>query len=473
LALSLIRRGEQKGRNLGKELPWLLGGVLFAGVAFCVAGYGLGAGITSVNLIAVSLAALAAGQVLQLVRAHFQDAKIDSVSEQQADITAATYKMVSDQQRANAEAMHFTQSFEQFREETAELNQTMSEGMALLRQGHEVVAENVKSLLETQREVQGALSRVPLTRQSASVLNDQISREQNWVSQVNDYHAHEYHAPESYEPFKAAAPPSPPQSAPPPPQQQQSMSEQTFEHSELGEVLNVSLEPIVDLYTSNTAHYRMVLGMTNPRGQDVPHDMFVHYADTLGLRMQLDHHVVEQALALLGQLRQRDASLCIFVPIGAVTLANTDSVADIIASIRKYPSVSQGLVFDIPHAVLASLSDASLEGLAVLARAGITLSLSQASISGLDLSSLNRLNVRFVGLAAASVGLGYNLSKGLPGFVQSARALRIQTIISNVGDPRHVQGLSKVSRFACGPAFAVPRKLKRADMAQQANSYAA
>jgi EAL domain-containing protein (putative c-di-GMP-specific phosphodiesterase class I) len=443
---------------LGKELPWLLGGVLLAGVAFGVAGYAFGAGVTSVNLIALALAALAAGQVLQVVRSHFQDANIEHVAEQQAEVTTATYKTVSDQQRVNAETLHLSQSFEQFRAETGELNQTLSEGISLLRQGHETVAENIKSLLEGQRETQSFATRMTSMRQNTAELNEHIAREQQWTSHANDHYAAE-----PVEPFQAAAPAPPP--APPPPQ--------NFENSELGEALNVALEPVVDLYTSNTAHYRMVLGMTNPRGQDVPHDMFVHYADTLGLRTQLDQHVVEQALGLLGQLRQRDAALSIFVPIGAVTLANSNAVADIIASIRNYPSVSQGVVFELPHAVLASLSDASLEGLAVLARAGVTLSLSQASISGLDLSTLNRLNVRFVGIAAASVGIGYNVSKGLPGFVQSARALRIQTVISNVGDPRHVQGLSKVARFACGPAFANPRKLKRTEPAQQANTYAA
>jgi hypothetical protein len=30
-----------------------------------------------------------------------------------------------------------------------------------------------------------------------------------------------------------------------------------------------------------------------------------------------------------------------------------------------------------------------------------------------------------------------------------------------VGDPRHVNGLSRIARYALGPAFAVPRKLKR------------
>jgi hypothetical protein len=111
--------------------------------------------------------------------------------------------------------------------------------------------------------------------------------------------------------------------------------------------------------------------------------------------------------------------------------------------------------------------------LATLARAGVLLSLSQASISGVDLPSLSRLNVRWIGLAASSVGIGTRISAGLPGFVQAARALRIQIVISHLGDPRHVQGLSRTARFASGPAFALPRKLKRTETEDAALSAAA
>ncbi len=249
-------------------------------------------------------------------------------------------------------------------------------------------------------------------------------------------------------------------------EQQQLLPEPSFDEAPFGEALNLALEPIVDLYTSNTAHYRMVLGMTNEHGQDVPHDVFVHHADRMGLRDRLDVHVVEQTIELLAQLRQRDQQLSVFVPIGANTLSNAIAVQRIITSLRNAPEVSNGVVLDIAHAVLASLPETSLEGLATLARAGVSLSLSQASIAGVDLSALKSLNVRFVSIAGSSVGVGNQISAGLPGFVQSARAMRVQVIISNIGDPRHVTGLARTARYASGPAFALPRKLKRAAAAE-------
>jgi EAL domain-containing protein (putative c-di-GMP-specific phosphodiesterase class I) len=291
----------------------------------------------------------------------------------------------------------------------------------------------LRAILSAQRDIQSTIT----TQAQQAALNDALAREQMWLAQVTEQQT-------PVAEVVAAEPAAP-----------------DFQQSGLAETSTMSLEPIVDLFTSNTAHYRMMLGMTNDQGHDVEHDVFMHHVDRIGMRVEFDQYVVEQSLELVSQLRQRDPNLCVFVSLGAATLASVSAVSNIIAMLQQNTNLSHGVVLDMPHAVLASLSQASLEGLATFARAGVPLSLSQASISGIDLAALNSLNVRWVGLSASSVGVGGNISAGLPGFVQSARALRIQIIISQVGDPRHVQGLSRTARFASGPAFAMPRKLKR------------
>ncbi len=424
---------------MGKDWPWLFGVALLVGVALSIAGYSLGSGTTTVTMLSMALIALGLAQAVGLVRSQFQITDFSGITDNQVEIRNSMINLANENRRINAENQNLARNVEQFRVDTSSLNGQMSEGLSALRQGHESVAENLKSIMEAQREIQQSLTDASQARENQTALKEAMAREQQWIAQLVDVSAE----PEQPQPVPDAA------------------TEPDFEHSDLGEALNLALEPIVDLYTSNTAHYRMVLGMTNDQGQDVAHDVFVHHAERMGLRDKLDQHVIEQSLALLGQLRQRDPALCIFVPVGAVTLANQDAVKHILAHLRTTPAVSQGIVLDIGHSVLASLSDASLEGLATLARAGVVLSLSQASISGVDLGSLNRLNVRYVSLAASSVGVGGVVSAGLPGFVQSARALRIQIIIAQVGDPRHVQGLSRIARYASGSAFASPRKLKR------------
>jgi EAL domain-containing protein (putative c-di-GMP-specific phosphodiesterase class I) len=430
--------------GLGKEWPWLLGTALFVGIALSIGAFALGSGTTSVTMLSVALISLCLAQVVMMLRNHFHSLDLREATEAQAELSETVAKLKNDGRRSHADYDALSHSLHQFRNEALSLNHGVVEGLNAMRHSHESLAENIRSMMENQNTIhqsQQAMARVE--EPILTIMQQGLEREQQWTAQVQAETA-------------------------PPPEVQAEEQEVPF-----GEALNLALEPIVDLFTSNTAHYRMVLGMINDQGNDVPHDVFVHHAERMGLRDRLDVHVVEQTLNLLTTLRQRDPNLSIFVPIGATTLSNPQALQNIAALLYAQPENVSGVVVDVPHAVLASLPDASLEGLATLARAGVTLSLSQASIAGVDLSALHRLNVRYVSLAASSIGIGGQISAGLPGFVQSARAMRVHIIVSHVGDPRQVENLARTARYASGPAFAPPRKLKRAQPTAAQQSAAA
>ncbi len=224
--------------------------------------------------------------------------------------------------------------------------------------------------------------------------------------------------------------------------------------------LVISLEPVIDLFSSKTAHYRLHLAMAKPEGGEVAQDVLLHHADRTGLRPEFDVYAAREALKLLARLRQRDEGLSIFMAIGPSTLQSESSLNRIIADMHGHDDIADGLVFELPHAMLAGLSDAGLEGLAKLARAGVYLSLSNVAVSGIDLAPLATLNVRYLTLSAVTAGGLEGPSPQLISFAQSARASRIQTIITGVVDRRVVQKLTKVSRFASGPVFAEPRRVK-------------
>ena len=430
---------------MGKDWPWMIGVTLLAGVALSIAAFALGSGTTTVAMLSVALIALALSQLVSTLRGHLKSSEIGQVLQNQQDIAQTVVSLSNENRRINAENLNLSRNVEQFRHETAGLSSSLQEGIANLRTSHETVAQNLQSILEAQRDIQSSLTANAEREKAQATLEDAIAREQQWTSQQ----VAQKPLPDYLQPATASV--------------EQAPQAPTLEGSAIAEALTLALEPVVDLYTSSTAHYRMVLGMANDRGDSVPQDVFLKHAERLGLRDQLDVFVIEQALPLLAQLRQRDQAMSLFVPVGAATLATPSAIQRILQHISQSGISGQGLVLDVAHAVLASLPEASLEGLATLARGGVPLSLSQASISGIDLGSLNRLNVRYISLAAASVGVGGTISAGLPGFIQSARALRIQIVISNVGNPAHVQGLARTARFASGPAFAIPRKLKRTE----------
>ncbi|NMD07614.1 MAG: EAL domain-containing protein [Phyllobacteriaceae bacterium] len=101
------------------------------------------------------------------------------------------------------------------------------------------------------------------------------------------------------------------------------------------------------------------------------------------------------------------------------------------------------------------------------------MSLSNAAVAGLDLAALDKLNVRFVGISAGSVGSEPKQSSGIANFVQAARALHVQVIVTGVANAQQATQLMRVARFASGPAFAEPRRVRRDAIGQSAEELSA
>ena len=236
-----------------------------------------------------------------------------------------------------------------------------------------------------------------------------------------------------------------------------------------GDDLTVALEPIVDVLSGGTAHYRIHLGLASKSGENFNHENLLHHADRIGVRIQLDIFVAREAALLLRRLRERDATLMMFMPIGAATLASPKAIAQILSDRQTDYDVASGLALELPHTMLAGLTDLALEGLASLARNGVPLALTNVSVSGLDLNALATLNVRFVSLAMGSLGELGRPNSALLSFAQVARASRVQLIVSDVSNPQVIATLPQISRLASGPCFAAPRRVKR-EVANQVKS---
>jgi EAL domain-containing protein (putative c-di-GMP-specific phosphodiesterase class I) len=253
--------------------------------------------------------------------------------------------------------------------------------------------------------------------------------------------------------------------AAPPAQDNRSMpvapTQELESESPFGDQLAVSLEPIIDLTTGRTAHYRMHLGLADGQGEELASDTFLHHAEKIGARPALDIFVAREADALLRKLRQRDPLLNIFMPIGASTLASRESIAQINVDRKAAADISQGLIFELPHAMLAGLTEQALEGLAELARNGARFGLSNVSIAGLDLNAMNTLNVRFVSLDSTAIDAVHGPSLAMASFTQTARASRVQMIVSGVADQRIIGKLPQITRLVSGPCFAPPRRVKK------------
>ena len=245
----------------------------------------------------------------------------------------------------------------------------------------------------------------------------------------------------------------------------------TEKNSQISNHISYALEPVVDLPTKRTAHYRLHASM-DIAGEALSGDLFYQAAAAAGIRPLIDKFSVEEALGLLQRLRGRDPHLAILVPMGGETLQDVATLTEILSACAESP-VAGGLIVELPHVVLAGLGQHGLEGLALMARQGVTFALSQASVAGLDLEAMKLLNVKLVGLNVAQLA-GEAPSESLLGFAQMARLARVNIYVTDVASASVVPHLAQFARLACGPCFADPRRVRRVvEVAQTQTAIAA
>ena len=226
------------------------------------------------------------------------------------------------------------------------------------------------------------------------------------------------------------------------------------------EHLNFMLQPIIDLTSNETAHYRARFNMMAANGAEIEFDKLITNADRGNLRAGLDVHVVSQAIPLLRRLRMKNPGMKMFVPVGAATLMSDVSLNIITTALEQAGDVASGIVFEFSHDALGKLTESGIAGLAKVARKGATLAISEASVAGLDLASLRKLGVRFIGINAASVESGYGIASTWNEFAQVARGLQFQIMLTDINNPVQAAASAQIARLVTGPYFAPARRVK-------------
>ncbi|HUQ36212.1 MAG TPA: EAL domain-containing protein [Aestuariivirga sp.] len=254
--------------------------------------------------------------------------------------------------------------------------------------------------------------------------------------------------------------------------QQQQMQEQmqqqpnpaefpiTLQGAPVREHFNFLLEPIIDLTTNRTAHYRVRFSITAANGIEIDYSKLTLNADRGELRPTLDVHVINQAIPLLRRLRAKHPAMRMFIPMGAATLVSEHTIAMVTQMLSEADNVAQGVVFELTHESLAGLSEAGISGLAAIARMGATLALTEASIAGLDLPALRHLGVKFIGVEARSIEPGFGTTQSWLDFVQVARGMNFQLLMTNVENSAQAATASQIARLVAGHFFAPPRRVK-------------
>ena len=226
------------------------------------------------------------------------------------------------------------------------------------------------------------------------------------------------------------------------------------------EHFNFLLEPVIDLSTNRTALYRVRFSITAANGIEIDHAKLTLNADRGELRPTLDVHVINQAIPLLRRLRAKHPAMRMFIPMGAATLVSESTIALITQMLSDADNVAKGVVFELTLDALAGLTEAGISGLAAIARMGATLALTEASVAGLDLASLRHLGVKFIGIEARSIESGIGVGQTWLDFVQVARGLQFQILLTGVENSAQAASASQIARLVAGNFFAPPRRVK-------------
>lgn len=417
----------------GRELPWFLVVALCAALPVYVAVQSYTAASTPVVLVIGALLSLACGLlVLSWVVVHNTHVARRDVRRVAAEISALMRES-REEQRVSAE---LSAQVSILRSEVESLGATVNVSVNEMRQGHAAMANDMRQMAERQYHFQAQMQQQQQQMATRAIARRSIVVHPSQWSPVETAEMVEDDGPLALPPFAGSL----------------------DDMSSFADSVVISLEPVIDLFSGKTAHYRLHHAFD---GADKSK------ADRPERRPALDIYLYREALVLLRRLRKRDNRLGILVPLSSTTLAIPEALSRIAQLHASEPGISEGLVVDIPHAVLASLSQSSLEGLAYMARSGIEMSLSNAAVSGLDLAALDKLNVRYVGISAGSVGSEPKQSSGIANFVQAARALHVQVIVTGVANAQQATQLMRIARFASGPAFAEPRRVRRDVVGQQ------
>jgi EAL domain-containing protein (putative c-di-GMP-specific phosphodiesterase class I) len=227
------------------------------------------------------------------------------------------------------------------------------------------------------------------------------------------------------------------------------------------EHLDLLLEPVIELSSGATSHYRAIINLANGRGDVVPHADLMAKAEIGGMRAALDAHLVKLVAPVLRRLRLKNPGLRVFVPLGRSTLGSRGEADSIISLLLQDSDVANGVVFELGQEDIGELDPAGIENLARLGRLGATLALRDVYLGGLDLAALRQLGVRFLNFPPHAVDSGNGPSEVWREFVQYARAMQIQLIVGGIDTPQQASAASKCARFGHGPFFAPPRKVRR------------
>jgi EAL domain-containing protein (putative c-di-GMP-specific phosphodiesterase class I) len=225
------------------------------------------------------------------------------------------------------------------------------------------------------------------------------------------------------------------------------------------------LEPIVDLRTSATAHYRASLALSDATGARLAHeDLFID-AERFGTRASLDATAISRAIPVVRRLTAKRPELRVVVPLGRDTPASPQAMELIEQRLAEAADCAASILFEFDHTALASLDGRGIDGLERLSRQSGGLVLGGARAAALDFLALRKMRVRMLSFDLSELAQRDSVAR-------FASGQGFEVIVAPLLTADQVAKASTLAAYGRGRAFAPPRLVKQ-NLATEAKARAA
>ena len=232
------------------------------------------------------------------------------------------------------------------------------------------------------------------------------------------------------------------------------------------EQLDFYLEPVVDLSSGRTAHYRASVMLRMADGMSFGMESVQAGADRAGVRPLLETLTLARALPALRRLKERGRGAMIFTPASSDSFASEDYLERVEEILEAGDGIADAVVLEMSEAALAELSPEGMQGVTRLSDRGVHFCLSGARSQGPDPATLASIGFRFVMVDA------YLLARSdYEEFSQACVYAGIEIIAAHL-DARDLLGqLRGQTSLGFGALFAPPRLVR--DLRESENAAAA
>lgn len=116
-------------------------------------------------------------------------------------------------------------------------------------------------------------------------------------------------------------------------------------------------QPILDISTRTISHYETLVRMIDEEGSIISPGLFINVAERLGLIQQLDHFILDSAIAKQGELQARGLDITLAINLSPRAFDNPDLINNIRSAINQFNARAENLIFEITET--AAVTDMS------------------------------------------------------------------------------------------------------------------